>query len=193
MAIKLPNGDILRNLFEQVQQNKEDIQKHYDTDRVLADYGINVVGQVDFPEQLISATVYPGVYGDAYLVGIETPYDIYIFTRPFEGETDNQWVNMGQLGIKGDKGDTGPQGEKGDKGDPGERGPNGRQGPTGPQGLKGDKGDKGDDGAPGKDGEKGDDGVGVASAQVINNELIITLTNGNKLNVGKIIIYVAIP
>jgi hypothetical protein len=58
MAIKLPNGDILRNLYEQVQKNKQDIQNHYDIDRVLADYGINVVGHVDFPEQLISATVY---------------------------------------------------------------------------------------------------------------------------------------
>ena len=35
MAYKLPNGDILRNLQEQVQKNKEDIQRHYEIERVL--------------------------------------------------------------------------------------------------------------------------------------------------------------
>jgi hypothetical protein len=33
-----------RNLEEQVQKNKEDIAKHYAVDRVLADFGIKVIG-----------------------------------------------------------------------------------------------------------------------------------------------------
>ena len=117
MAIKLPNGDILRNLYEQVQENKLNIQKHYDADRVLEDYGIKVIGHVDFMDQLPAAGLYTGAYGDAYTVGVSTPYEFYIFTRPFSGETENQWFNLGELAIQGPKGEQGPEGPQGPKGD----------------------------------------------------------------------------
>jgi succinate dehydrogenase/fumarate reductase flavoprotein subunit len=58
MAIKLPNGDILRNLYEQVQKNKQDIQHHYDIDRVLTDYGIHVVGAVASADELPNPASY---------------------------------------------------------------------------------------------------------------------------------------
>jgi hypothetical protein len=74
--------------------------------------------------------------GDAYGVGAEEPYDIYIFDG-IAGE----FINNGPL--QGAKGDTGPEGPQGPKGDTGETGP---QGPAGA------------DGAPGKDGAKGADG-----------------------------------
>lgn len=61
--------------------------------------------------------------GDAYGVGYNFPYDIYIYTE--RGE----WVNNGTI-----------QGAKGDKGDPGE------QGPQGEQGIKGEDGKDGTDG-----------------------------------------------
>ena len=54
----------------------------------------------------LQAAVQTPAAGDAYGVGAEAPYDIYIF----DGVT-KAWVNNGPL-----------QGAKGDKGDPGERG-----------------------------------------------------------------------
>lgn len=38
------NGKELRNLEEQVLKNKEDIAAHYNIDRVLANFGIRIVG-----------------------------------------------------------------------------------------------------------------------------------------------------
>ena len=110
------NNKEYRNLVEQVLKNKEDIAKHYDADRVLEDYGIKVVGQVDFVDQLPSAALYTGAYGDAYLVGVSAPYDFYIFTRPFAGETENQWLDLGQLAIQGPEGAQGPEGPQGPRG-----------------------------------------------------------------------------
>lgn len=119
--------------------------------------------------------------GDAYGVGAEAPYDIYIY----DGVTGT-WINNGPL--QGAKGDAGPQGQKGDKGDPGDTGPQGPKGDTGetgPQGpagadgvtptigtngnwylaetdtgkpSRGAKGDKGDPGDTGPQGPKGDIG-----------------------------------
>ncbi len=57
-------------------------------------------------------------------------------------------------------------GEKGDKGD---------------QGEKGDKGDKGDQGAPGAA------GVGIEKTEIVNGELIVTYTDGTKINLGKVV------
>lgn len=111
------NNKEYRNLVEQVLKNKEDIAKHYDADRVLEDYGIKVVGQVDFVEQLPSAALYTGAYGDAYLVGVSAPYVFYIFTRPFVGETENQWFNLGELAIQGPEGPQGPVGPQGPRGE----------------------------------------------------------------------------
>ncbi len=85
---------------------------------------------------------------------------------------------QGLQGEKGDKGDTGAQGEKGDKGDPGAQGE---------QGLQGNKGDKGDTGAQGEKGDKGDAGVGIAKIELIAGELIITYTDGNVVNLGKLV------
>lgn len=113
------NGKEFRNLEEQVLKNKEDIAKHYAVDRVLADFGIKVVGSVD------SATDLEGVvgtaYGDAYVVGTEAPYDIYIWTRedPNAGHPEAYWLDVGPLGIIGPEGPIGPRGEKGDIGERG--------------------------------------------------------------------------
>ena len=102
-----------RNLQEQVLKNMADIQDIHEGVTVLGEFGIKVVGQVDNSSDLPDPTEYDGEYGDAYVVGEETPYDYYIFTRPFEDETDPQWFNLGQFPAPG------PQGEKGDKGDTG--------------------------------------------------------------------------
>ena len=104
--------------------------------------------------------------GDAYGVGAEAPYDIYIY----DGVT-GAWINNGPL--------QGAKGEKGDKGDPGAKGETGSTGPTGADGVtptigtngnwylgetdtgkpsRGEKGDKGDKGNPGAKGEPGETG-----------------------------------
>ena len=116
-----------RNLEEQVQKNKEDIAAHYNMDRVLADFGIRVVGRVDSPEDLPDPATYAGDYGDAYAVGVivddqaEPPFTFYIWTRPDPdaGHPDAYWFNIGELaiigpqGVPGDPGPAGPQGTRG--------------------------------------------------------------------------------
>lgn len=107
------NGKQLRNLEEQVQANKNDIERIIEGEELLARLGIKVVGQVEDSGELPNPVVYTGEYGDAYLVGTETPYNYYIFTRPFEGETDPQWFNLGPFPVAGPQGPVGPQGPKG--------------------------------------------------------------------------------
>ena len=107
-----------RNLEEQVQKNKEDIAAHYNIDRVLADFGIRIIGQVSTPAELPDPETFEGDYGDAYAVGEQEPYVFYIWTRADvnAGYPNDYWFNIGQLAIVG---------------------PQGPQGPIGPQGLTG--------------------------------------------------------
>ena len=67
--------------------------------------GIKVIGAIDALP--IPAGNYE--YGDAYMVGTETPYDMYIYTRP-DGEvhTEGYWFPIGKFPAPG------PQGPKGD-------------------------------------------------------------------------------
>lgn len=87
--------------------------------------GFKVLGYYATIEELSSAITIPSV-GDAYGVGSEHPYDIYIYSQ------NNGWVNNGA--IQGAKGDTGPQGEQGEKG---EQGPQGEKGDDGADGVDG--------------------------------------------------------
>ena len=104
-----------RNLEEQVLKNKDDIARHYAMDRVLADFGIKVVGQVDTVGELPDPATYEGAYGDAYAVGAEAPFVYYIWTRANNISPTDYWFDFGEITIAG------PQGPKGDsiKGDPG--------------------------------------------------------------------------
>ena len=67
--------------------------------------GIKVIGAID------SLPIPDGTYeyGDAYMVGTETPYDMYIYTRP-DGKvhTEGYWFPIGKFPMPG------PQGPKGD-------------------------------------------------------------------------------
>ena len=177
-----------RNLQEQVLKNMSDIQDIIEGNALLANFGIKVVGQVEAVSDLPDPATYEGDYGDAYLVGMQTPYSYYIFTRAFEGQEQPSWFNLGQFPVPG------PQGPKGDKGDtgnaatmsvgtvltntvsPGQQahvainssGTSGKriisfafdipQGQQGVQGQKGDTGDTGPQGPQGIQGEKGDSG-----------------------------------
>lgn len=110
------DGKVYRNLEEQVQANKNIIERIIEGEELLARLGIKVVGQVATEEELPPAASYQGDYGDAYLVGTETPYDYYIFTRPFAGEVDPQWFNLGPFPVAGPQGPMGPAGPRGENG-----------------------------------------------------------------------------
>lgn len=110
-----------RNLEEQVLKNKQDIADHYNRDRVLADFGIIIVGYAETPEELPDPETYQGTYGDGYYVGVSDPYSFYIYTRPDPdaGYDTNYWLNIGPLAIagpEGPKGDIGPEGPIGVRG-----------------------------------------------------------------------------
>ena len=99
-----------RNLQEQVLKNMRDIQDIMEGTTVLADFGIKVVGQVDYESELPNPATYTGEFGDAYVVGTEEPYEYFIFTRAFEGEEEPHWFDLGIFPVPGPQG---PQGEQG--------------------------------------------------------------------------------
>lgn len=111
------NNTQFRSLEEQVQKNKEDIAAHYQIDRVLADFGIRVIGQLDTEQELEGKV--GEEYGDAYAVGATEPYSFYIWTRASEGHPEDYWFNIGPLAIVGPKGADsqvpGPRGQAGSK------------------------------------------------------------------------------
>lgn len=141
------NDKVYRNIQEQVQKNKSDIAAFKNIQFTLNNMGITVLGHVDSESDIPEAEYQ---YGDAYVVGTEEPYDIYIFTRD---DADGSFINMGPLGI------VGPQGPKGDKGDKGDTGATGAQGPAGQDGATGAQGPQGPQGIQGIQGPQGIQGV----------------------------------
>lgn len=102
------NNVIDRNIEEQVQKNKEDIARHWEVDRVLADFGITVLGRVNTYEDIADLDEGEN-WGYGYLVGEEAPYVVYVWTRPNPniGEPEAYWLNIGAISIVGP---TGPAG-----------------------------------------------------------------------------------
>ena len=157
-GVKLPNGDTLYNLENQVLKNKEDIYTLQHANQILANFGIKVVGHVDDINNLPSVEWYKEHYptwdyGDAYTVGATAPYQFIILTRADAEHAFDYWFNFGTIvgapgpqgpeGPQGPKGPIGPAGPQGPKGDTGLQGPQGVQGPQGPQGLQGVQGPTG--------------------------------------------------
>lgn len=101
------NNKEYRNLEEQVLQNKQDIARHYNIDRVLADFGITVLGRVNTPADLPETEGENWGYG--FLVGEEAPYEVYVWTRanPDVGEDAPYWLNIGSISIVGPQGPAG--------------------------------------------------------------------------------------
>ena len=158
------DGKEFRNLEEQVKKNKDDIEKFKYEEGVLNQFGIKVIGKITNESKLPSVEDfkenYPEwEYGDAYAVGTEPPYTLFVLTRA-QSETEvDYWFNIGKFpnpGAQGPTGATGPQGPKGETGPQGPTGPQGQtgatgpQGPTGPQGLQGIQGPQGPQGNPGE-------------------------------------------
>ena len=149
----------LRNLEEQVEKNKDDILFILEQEGVLNQFGIKVVGQIDTAASLPAPAVYAGDYGDAYAVGTQTPYDLYIWTRANGTHPSDYWFNIGKFpvpGPAGKDGATGPQGPRGltgpqgIQGIPGKDGAQGNPGATGPQGIQGIQGPVGPQGPAGQ-------------------------------------------
>lgn len=148
------DGKTFLNIQEQVQKNKADIAAYKNLQFTLNNFGITVLGKVnaetDIPEDTYE-------YGDAYLVGTEEPYDLYIYTRTDDPDV-GEFINIGPISVVGPQGPQGEPGEQGPRGLTGETGPAGATGATGATGAKGEKGDPGETGPQGIQGIQGDPG-----------------------------------
>ena len=164
------DGKEYRNLEEQVLKNKSDIEFLFDSQGVLNQFGIKVVGVVTSSEYLPASS---SDYGDAYAVGTDTPYELYIWTRANNVHPNDYWFNIGEFPLTGPQGPVGPTGPQGE---PGERGIQGPQGVQGIQGIAGPQGPTGPQGAQGVQGLKGDKGDAGNSFRVVG-----TLSNVNQL------------
>ena len=177
------DGVQYRNLQEQVLKNKDDIENIITSGGVLDEFGIKVVGQVNRLEDLPTAVEYKRAhpdweYGDAYAVGVNTPYELYILTRANETITEDHWFNIGKFPMTGPQG---PKGDKGDKGEKGEQGIQGIQGIQGLQGLQGVQGEVGPQGPQGIQGERGETGPEGPAGQSF--QIVGKLENTNQLPV----------
>lgn len=97
------NGKVLRGLEEQVDYLTEALESFINGNKTIAEFGIEVQGIVD---SVGSLPAQGEQYGDAYLVGTETPYSMYIWTRG----TPDAWVDIGKFPLAGPKGETGDKG-----------------------------------------------------------------------------------
>ena len=104
------------NEQEQIWKNKKDIEEIKSITLNLERFGVKVVGEETSAEDLPDPTTYGGSYGDAYLIGEEPPFDMYIFTQPSAGETDPKWFNIGPFPAPGEQGPEGPEGPEGPQG-----------------------------------------------------------------------------
>lgn len=92
-----------RNLEEQVEKNAQDIEDFKNANQTIAEFGITVVGI------LATAAELPAQgenFGDAYLIGSQTPYDMRVWTRDVANNTA-KWVDLGAFPLQGPKGDKG--------------------------------------------------------------------------------------
>lgn len=101
---------LILNQQAQVQKNLEDIEDLKELNIFINGLGIKVLGRV-ITEQDIPEDEYE--YGDAYLVGATTPYDLYVWTR---AELGSDWINLGNLAVVGPQGEQGPEGPEGPQG-----------------------------------------------------------------------------
>ena len=198
------NNKDYRNLEEQVLKNKEDIARHYEITRVLNDFGIRVIGRLDVNTELQNIPQDNLQYGDAYAIGVQPPYDFYIWTRANDDNPESDyWFNMGQIAIAGPQGPAGahvtqininpttfyptfifsdgtfitvPTSIRGP------RGTTGQQGERGPQGIQGKEGPRGEPGPQGIEGPAGKPGSFNILGTLNSPELLpnpTTMTMGN--------------
>ena len=137
--LKYGNRDF-RNLQEQVYANMRNIEDIIKGSDVMADYTLNIVGQVDEAAELPDADTYEGKLGDIYVVGESSPFHCYVFAKVYENENAPSWIDLGAIFVQG------------------------------PQGIQGEQGPAGADGADGQDGAAGGFGTPTASASALSAE-----------------------
>ena len=116
-----------RNLQEQVKKNMDDILFILQEEGVLNEFGIKVVGQEESAVDMPTVEDYKENnpdwgYGDAYAIGTEEPYELYILTRANGTHPNDYWFNIGEFPVPGPQGPAGaegPQGPQGEQGNPG--------------------------------------------------------------------------
>lgn len=133
------DGKEYRNLQEQVLKNKDDINRIIESSELINDYGLHIVGSVADAADLPDPQTYTGNYGDCYTVGTESDYNIYIFTRPMDGEQYPSWFNLGRFPSPGPQGPMGPQGPIGATGERGSKWSSSASNPATNNNLKGDQ------------------------------------------------------
>ena len=106
------NNLSLNVLQAQVYDLSAAVQAHWTKDEVLAEFGIKIIGRLDnadLPPISTNAPPPGGVeaYGEAYAVGTEEPYSIYIWTRPDAYHPDAYWFDIGPIAIEGPQGISG--------------------------------------------------------------------------------------
>lgn len=205
VGYKLPSGITIYNLENQVLKNKVDIQNLLTSEKVLATFGIKVIGTAANSTLIPTVEFYKASnpdweYGDAYAVGTASPYEFYILTRKDENHTEDYWFNLGV--IKGPKGDPGVDGTNGADGKDGVS-PTVNVGTvtTGNPGTpvsvtnagtstnvvlnfripKGDTGDKG------AKGDKGDPAFAVNIASELNSVNELPTASASYVNIGYVI------
>lgn len=93
----------LRNLEDQVEKNAQDIEDFKNGNQTIAEFGITVVGILATVAELPAQGEN---FGDAYLIGTQTPYDMRVWTRDVANNTA-KWVDLGAFPLQGPKGDKG--------------------------------------------------------------------------------------
>lgn len=96
----IKDGKVYRNLEGQVEYLTEYLQSN----AVAAELGIKVVGEAEDVSD-IPAGEYD--YGDAYMIGTEAPYEMYIWTRASGNHPEDFWFNIGHFPMPGPQGETG--------------------------------------------------------------------------------------
>ena len=99
-----------RNIQEQVEKNKDDISRLTEG---TAAYGIIIKGTLETEGELPTEDL---TVGDAYLVGSNDDYELFIY------DADTPWINCGTFPVPGPEGPVGPKGNKGDTGPAGKDG-----------------------------------------------------------------------
>ena len=97
------NNNQYRNLEEQVLWNKDTILDFINGEKTIAEFGITVLGILPDISYLPASGEN---YGDAYLIGTKTPYDMRVWTRN-EANGTASWVDLGAFPLAGPKGDRG--------------------------------------------------------------------------------------
>ena len=92
-----------RNLEEQVEKNKEDIQNLAAGISAVMGFMPTVKGVYATADQIPEGSYNTG---DTFLIGSSTPYAVYIYTA------NDTWQNIGQFPVAGPKGDKGEKGSQ---------------------------------------------------------------------------------